>query len=98
MSDDIQDRLAAIDDRLDRGSARMDAIERGLRENTVATLEGNRDAREVLELFRAVKGGIRVLGWIGGAARWVGFIATAGTAIYAAWYAISHGGQLPPKP
>lgn len=95
---DIQARLGVIDKRLDRGGERMDHIEEALRANTAATLDGNRDAREVLEIFQAVKGGIKVLGWIGGVARWAAPIATLAVAAYGAFYAITHGGQLPPKP
>lgn len=96
--DELADRLAKIDQRLDKGSGRMDDIERELRENTAATLEGNRDAREILEIFQAVKGGIRVLGWIGIAVRWVAGFGGAAMAIYGVWYAYTHNGQLPPKP
>ena len=98
MTDKTEDRLNAIEGRLERGSDRMDAIERALKANTEATLEGNRDAREVLEIFQAVKGGIKVLGWIGAMVKWLAPLATLCFAAYSAFYAMTHGGQLPPKP
>jgi predicted nucleic acid-binding protein len=98
MTDKNDDRLDAIEERLERGSDRMDAIERALKANTEATLEGNRDAREVLEIFQAVKGGIKVLGWIGVMVKWLAPLATLGVTAYSAFYAMTHGGQLPPKP
>ena len=97
----VESRLEAMEARMaafEAMHARMGALETSLSENTKATLDGNRDAREVLEIFQAVKGGFRVLGWIGGAARWTTAIAGLGGLIYAGWYAITHNGQLPPKP
>lgn len=83
-----EERLAAIEERLDRGSDRMDRIERTLNENTDATLE-------VRDLINTVKGGFKVLGWLGGGAKWIGSLATAGAAIYGFIWAITHPGQLP---
>ena len=96
--EELRGRLAAIDARLDAGRERMETIERSLKDNTAATLEGNRDVREVLEMIATVKGGIRVLGWIGGLARWTAAIVGAVMALYGAIYAITHHGAPPPKP
>ena len=59
-----------IYDRLDVGSARMDALELAISANTEATLE----ARDILV---AAKGAFKVLGWIGVVAKWAGGIASA---------------------
>ena len=67
-----------------KGSARMNRMEEAIRANTASTQEVQNDTKELLEVFKAVKGGFRVLGWIGAAAKWLGGIAAAGTAIYAA--------------
>jgi hypothetical protein len=67
---------------------RLDAIETSLEENTQITTE-------VRELLTAFKGGMRVLGWLGTFAKWAGGIAGACVALYSAWYALTHGGDLP---
>lgn len=94
----ISERLLAIDARLDRGAEKMDeqadrlkSVEAELRSNSETT-------REVRELLDAGKSGLRVLGWLGAAGKWIGTLATAGIAVYGALYAITHNGQLPPKP
>lgn len=83
-----------IDERLDKGSERMDEMQRELKENTTVTKE----VKELLEMGRT---GFKVLGWLGKAFVWTAraltVIAGAALAIYSAWYAITHGGQLPPK-
>ena len=82
------DRLAAIEARLERGSARMDLHEQALAENTAIT-------QEIRDLLAAFKGGFKVLGWLGTGAKWAGIFAGAGLALYRAWYAIRHGGAEP---
>lgn len=84
----LEDRLAAIEDRLRQGSGRMDRIERALGENTEATLE-------VRDLINTVQAGFKVLGWFGVAAKWIGTLATAGAAVYAFIYAALHNHNLP---
>lgn len=79
-----EERLAAIEKRLERGSERMAAIEMGMAENTRIT----RDVHELLELGR---NGLRVLGYLGVAARWVGGIAAAVAAVFGAWHATHDG-------
>jgi hypothetical protein len=39
---------------------------------------------------------MRVLGWMGTAASWLGRLAAAGLAIWGVLYAITHNGELPP--
>ena len=66
MTDDIKTPTESELARLDAIESRLDSIESAQRENTAATLEGNRDAREMLEIFQAVKGGAKVVGVNGG--------------------------------
>lgn len=80
--------MAAIEERLKQGDERMGRIETGLAENTAAT-------KDVLDVMEAAKTGFRVLGHMGTAAVWVGKLAAAGSAVWAAWYAITHGGKPP---
>ena len=94
-------RLSEIEGRLDRGSPRMDELSDAISENTRITEEGNHVIAEVREMLAAGKTVVKVLNWIGRAALktlvWAGKIAGAAVAIYAAFYAITHGGQPPPK-
>jgi hypothetical protein len=53
---------------------------------------------EVRDLLSAVKGGFRVLGWLGVAAKWAGAIAAACVSIYTVIYMFTHGGNLPHGP
>jgi hypothetical protein len=96
-----EQRLADIDKRLDRGAARIAELQmsvaelqREMRENTAITTE----VRDLLQLARA---GLRLLGIVGNVVRWVGMVAGGAIAIwgacYAVWYAVTHGGHLPPK-
>jgi hypothetical protein len=81
-------RFEAIEDRLDRGSDRMKAIELELRDNTATTKE----VRELLELGRS---GLKALGWFGKAVKWIGGLFAAGGAIWSAIYMATHGGKPP---
>lgn len=83
------DRLTAIEERLDRGSQRMDLIDESLKENTELT-------REIRDLIAAARLGFKVLGGLGMVFKWIGTVATAGLAMWAAIYAITHNG-VPPK-
>jgi hypothetical protein len=84
----VEDRLASIEERLERGSDRMDSMQDELSANTAVTTE-------VRDLLTAGKGGLKVLGWFGVFAKWLGGIATAIAALWALYYAATHGGQLP---
>ena len=83
-----EERLAAIETRLDRGDKRMGRIETSITENTGITVE-------VRDLLTALKGGLKVAGWIGHAAKWVGAVAIAGSAVWSLIYAAAHDGRLP---
>jgi hypothetical protein len=86
--------ISRIDERLDKGSDRMDEMQRELSANTTVTTE----VRDLLEMGRA---GIKVLAFIGKAgmalARFFAFLGPAAGFLYLAYYALTHGGQLPPK-
>jgi hypothetical protein len=86
--------IERIDERLDKGSARMDDMQRELSANTTVTTE----VRDLLELGRA---GFKVFGFLGKAgmalARFFAFLGPAAGFLYLVYYAMTHGGQLPPK-
>ena len=91
MTDDIKPPTESELARLDAIESRMDALDLAMKGNTAATLEGNRDVRELLEIFQAVKGGFKVLGWLGTAAKWVAALVGAAGAVYAAWHTATGG-------
>lgn len=94
-----EDRLAAIEMRLEKGSERMDELSAEVLENTRVTQEVRQLTQEIRDLFEMGKTGMRVLNWIGQAltkmVRWIGWMAAAGVAIWAAIYALFHGGRPP---
>ena len=73
---------------LARGEERMAAIEAELLANSAVTAE-------IRDILAVAKVGLRVLGGVGTAVRWAGYIATALGAIYIAVYMATHGGKTP---
>ena len=62
---------------------RMTSVERGVQENTKLTSGIAEGTAELLDLFKSVKGGFKVMGWLGTFAKWLAGIAAAFAAIYA---------------
>lgn len=87
--------LQAIHARLDAGTVRMKKIEAVQAEMHGELLSNSATTSEIRDLMQAARVGFRVLGGLGVAAKWLGTIAAAGVAIYAALYAITHGGATP---
>lgn len=86
----IEQRLEAIEERLDKGSERMKLMDNAIAENTEVT-------KAVHELMIAGKVGFKVAGWIGVIAGWIGKIALAVSAVWGVVYMATHGGQPPVK-
>lgn len=63
---------------------RVTVIEKAVNENTRITAAIATDTGELLELFRAAKGGFKVVGWMGGALKWAAAIGAAVVGLYAA--------------
>lgn len=82
-------RFESIEDRLDKGSERMKAIELELRDNTTTT----REVRDLLEIGRS---GFKVLGWMGVLAKWIAAVAGAAAAIWGLLHLGDAGGVKPP--
>jgi hypothetical protein len=76
--------LANVQRQLASGDLRMNSIESELRNNTAITAD-------VKALLDAARVGLKVIGWLGTAATWLGKIAAAVGAVYAAWQLIKHG-------
>lgn len=68
---------------------RVTSVEDALASNTKLTQSVGDDTRELLELFIAAKGGFKVMGWLGEGLKWLGIVATALAAIWAA----THSGR-----
>lgn len=78
---------------LSAGEKRMNGLDSRIAENTRLTQELKADTGELLDIFKSIKGGIRVIGWIGAAAKWVGGLLGAALAIWAFIQSITHGGK-----
>lgn len=87
----LAQQIAELSLGADTARVRLGEMERELKDNTAIT-------QEVRDLLNTFRGGFKVLGWLGTAATWVGRIAAAAMAIWGAWYAITHHGELPHKP
>ena len=73
-------------------SQRMDKLEISMSENTALTHGIKADTSEFLEVFRAMCGGFKVLGWLGNIAKWA---AGLGAAIAGLYFAKKSGGPHP---
>ena len=62
-----------------------------LKENTDATNSIKADTAELLEAFRSFKGAMKVLEWIGKAAKPIGYIAGLSASVTAFWAAMKSG-------
>ena len=62
-----------------------------LKENTDATNSIKADTAELLEAFRSFKGAMKVLEWIGKAAKPLGYVVGLGASIAAFWTALKSG-------
>ena len=90
---------------LDKGDRRMNSLadeiavvkleqaehRRLLKENTDDTKAINADTAELLEAFRSFKGAMKVLEWIGKAAKPIGYIAGFCASMYAFWTSVKSG-------
>ena len=94
--DDYGDELPAvsrqqINERFDKGSERMAAIERDLKVATQELHERNQQMAELLEFFTAMKGAFKVLNWVGKVAKPLAAIVMLGGACVGFWTAIKGG-------
>lgn len=62
-----------------------------LKENTDDTKAIKADTAELLEAFRSFKGAMKVLEWIGKAAKPIGYIAGFCASMYAFWTSVKSG-------
>ena len=102
MSDEFEQQVANA---LSQGDTRMNSLadeitavkleqaefRRLLKENTDATNAIKADTAELLEAFHSVKGAMKVLEWIGKAAKPVGYVVGLGASVAAFWTAMKSG-------
>ena len=62
-----------------------------LKENTDATVEIKANTAELLEVFESFKAAMKVLEWIGKAAKPIGYVVGLGASIAAFWTAMKSG-------
>ncbi len=106
MSDEFEQQVANA---LSQGDTRMNSLadeitavkleqaeyRRLLKENTDDTKAIKADTAELLEAFRSFKGAMKVLEWIGKAAKPIGYVVGLGASVAAFWTAMKSG--VPPK-
>jgi len=83
-------RFRAIDERCLR-------IESQLQQNTELTQEVVKNTTDIVAAWTALSGGLKVLGWLGIAAKYLALFAGAVSALGGAWYALTHWGQPPTR-
>lgn len=79
---EMADAHAEINSELSHLRSRMEAVEAGIADNTKLTAENVQSTAEILSIFKSVKGGFVVMGWLGTFAKWVAGV----VAIFAALY------------
>lgn len=87
--------VRGINQRLDEGDARMTRIEgdvaavrSDLKANTAATQAVATNTAELVEMFQAMKGALKVLNWIGSWAKPLAYVIGLGTAALGFWTAV----------
>lgn len=87
-----------IDQRLDRGDSRFDALEIQIKNNTVLTKQVSDDTGEMLEFFRDMKGAFKVFNMVGKLAKPLAAILAVVAAFVGLWAAIRTGIHPGPRP
>lgn len=81
---------ATVEERLTRLEQNQIAMGVHLTENTNVTKASNALLGDIKAIFEAVKMGLRVLGWIGIAAKWLGSIAVGVGTVVGFWHYMTH--------
>lgn len=84
-------RMNTLTDEITAVKLEQSEFRRLLKENTDATNAIKADTAELLEAFRSFKGAMKVLEWIGKAAKPVGYIVGVCASITAFWTAMKSG-------
>lgn len=86
--DSVPGQLDAIRRRLDNGEARFMKIEEGQAQLKTAMAENTEITKDIRDAVTAGRVATKVVKWVGG-------LAIAGSAIWASFYQLTHGGKLP---
>lgn len=73
---DIEKQLASM-------HVRINAVESSIAANTLITRNISSDTGELLDIINSVKGGFKVMGWVGVLAKWAASLLAVFGAIYA---------------
>ena len=84
-------RMNSLTDEITAVKLEQSEFRRLLKENTDATNAIKADTAELLEAFRSFKGAMKVLEWIGKAAKPIGYIAGLCASVAAFWAAMKSG-------
>ena len=84
-------RMNSLADEITAVKLEQSESRRLLKENTDATNSIKADTAELLEAFRSFKGAMKVLEWIGKAAKPIGYIAGFCASMYAFWTSVKSG-------
>ena len=84
-------RMNSLADEITAVKLEQSESRRLLKENTDATNSIKADTAELLEAFRSFKGAMKVLEWIGKAAKPIGYVVGLGASIAAFWTAMKSG-------
>jgi chromosome segregation ATPase len=76
--DGVRQQVVEIHEQLAEGGRRMQSLDKELSENT-------RTTSEMRDMFDTAKKGLRILGGIGAALKWLSAIAGAVAAVYTLW-------------
>lgn len=87
----IYERLDHVDVRMEAGDSRMGNIEAELARNTAATKEIADGVQEIIAFFAAMKGGLKVLGWLGKLAKPMTALVALGLTLWSAYLAYRNG-------
>jgi hypothetical protein len=81
---------------------RLHLLEEGMQNNTAITSQTSEAVNKnsallltISDLMQAMRGGMKVVGWLGTAFKWLSSMAVAALGLYAFFYAITHGGKPP---
>jgi hypothetical protein len=84
---------AHLVDKLHGLTKRMDAFEQGLEANNEATKRIETNTAELIAVFKSWQSAMRVLEWIGKAARPLSYITTAAGTVIGFYYALKSGNK-----
>ena len=84
--------IGRVDQKLTALHQRQDKADAELKRVGSVTDKLSADMVGPLEAWQATVGGLKVLGWLGSAAKWITAIGGGFAVLIALWYAVTHGG------